>query len=558
MAAGRRTGAGRRVALKNMGNCSEGHALLRPMVFAILLLVGTVAAASAETATAVPESPTTSEDTGATDPESAAAPGETEATVPESPTTAEQTEATVPESAAATDETAVGVKEAQSLEIAAADQADADTVTKKPAKPKKRSRPKAPSVDLNQPVLPPQPKEETTWTKEDVTEEAVPDIDVSGDAVPDIEEGANPESFVLLGMEVPAATSTRIPWSPTESFEGIKISTPVLVVNGAVAGPTLCLTAAVHGDELNGIEIVRRVMYNLNPKKLRGTVIGVPIVNLQGFHRNSRYLPDRRDLNRFFPGNPLGSSASRIAYSFFNEIIKHCDALVDLHTGSFHRTNLPQLRADLSHPNVQELTQQFGSTVTLNSANSPGTLRQAAVEAGIPAVTLEAGEPLRLQKDAVDHGVNGIQALLHNLDMYKSIVFWRKAAPIYYKSVWVRANGGGILMNTVDLGEKVDKGDILGTVTDPITNVSSKIKAPYDGRVLGMALNQVVLPGFAAYRIGIRSSQEEISELPEGVEEDTALDSRDIDLESETEEVDETDEDDLAAVLVNGEVEPSE
>jgi len=394
------------------------------------------------------------------------------------------------------------------------------------------SRPRAPSVDLDEPVPPP-----STVTTAD-TADSVP-----GAAAADREERSTGEPFVLLGMEVPPATSTRLTWMPTESFEGVDIATPVLVVNGRHAGPTLCISAAVHGDELNGIEIARRVMYNLDPEKLSGTVVGVPIVNLQGFHRNSRYLPDRRDLNRFFPGNPTGSSASRIAYSFFHEIISNCDALVDLHTGSFHRTNLPQLRADLTHPEVMKLSRMFGDTITLHSDDQPGTLRQAAVEAGIPAVTLEAGEPMRLQEDAVEHGVRGIRSLLHNMDMYRSIRFWRNEEPIFYKSVWVRANSGGILLNTVDLGDKVDKGETLGTVTDPITNVSTDITAPNDGRILGMALNQVVLPGFAAYRIGMPSSTDKMSEFPGKAKEAGESDLRDVDQGTGDDDVE---EDDLA------------
>jgi hypothetical protein len=316
--------------------------------------------------------------------------------------------------------------------------------------------------------------------------------------------------FVILGAEVAPATSTRLAWSPSHSFEGIAVATPVLVVNGAKPGPVLCLTAAVHGDELNGIEIVRRVLYNLNARKLTGTVIGVPIVNLQGFRRGSRYLPDRRDLNRFFPGDPRGSSAARIAYSFFNEVIKHCDALVDLHTGSFYRTNLPQLRADLRDPEVMQLSQGFDGTVVLQSDGAPGTLRVAAVAAGIPAVTLEAGEPLRLQETEVNHGVKSVQALLGKMGMIKKTSFWGQPEPIYYQSAWVRADQGGILFSEVDLGERVKENELLGTVTDPITNVRTEILSPYKGRVLGMALNQVVMPGFAAFRIGILSSEDEV------------------------------------------------
>ncbi len=310
--------------------------------------------------------------------------------------------------------------------------------------------------------------------------------------------------FHLLGSEVPPGTTSRLAWQPGESFAGIAVPTPVLVVNGSSSGPVLCLTAAVHGDELNGIEMVRRVLYDLDPAQLKGTVVGVPIVNLLGFKRGSRYLPDRRDLNRHFPGNRNGSSASRIAHSFFNEIVKRCTVLADLHTGSFYRTNLPQLRADLRNPEVAAVAESFASTAIIQSAGAPGSLRRAAVDAGIPTVTLEAGEPMRLQAEEVEHGVRGIFALIDQLGMYRKLRVWGNPAPVHYVSRWVRADGGGILFGKVTLGQKVRAGELLGTVTDPITNVRADILSPYDGRVIGMAVDQVVLPGFAAFHIGIQ------------------------------------------------------
>ncbi len=311
----------------------------------------------------------------------------------------------------------------------------------------------------------------------------------------------------VLGERVAPGSSRTLYWSASELFAGVDIMTPVLIVNGRRAGPTVCLTAAVHGDELNGIEIVRRVMHSLDPQTLNGAVVGVPIANIQGFRRTSRYLPDRRDLNRHFPGNAVGSSASRIANSFFEQIISNCDALIDLHTGSFHRANLPQLRADLTIPRVVEVTRGFGSTVVLHSLGQPGTLRRAATDAGIPAVTLEAGEPMRLQVDEVEHGVNGIVTLLTTLEMLEGEHDWGDPEPVYYASIWVRAERGGILLNQVDLGEYVDAGDLLGTITDPVTNAQSHIRAPTSGMVLGRALNQVVMPGFATFRIGVETSQ---------------------------------------------------
>ncbi|BFM07829.1 succinylglutamate desuccinylase/aspartoacylase domain-containing protein [Halioxenophilus aromaticivorans] len=326
------------------------------------------------------------------------------------------------------------------------------------------------------------------------------------------------KALVILNTEVPPSTTTRLSWSPEQSFEMISTPTPVLIAHGVKPGPVLCLTAALHGDELNGIEVVRRVLYNIDPTELSGTVIGVPIVNLQGFRRSSRYLVDRRDLNRYFPGNPEGSSASRLAYSFFTQVISHCDALVDLHTGSFYRTNIPQLRADISNPAVVKLTQGFGATMVLQSAGAEGTLRRAAVEAGIPAVTLEAGESMRLQERSVAHGVKGIHTLMDHMGMVKRFSLWGDPEPVYYQSVWVRAERGGILFSSVVLGDKVDAGDLLGEVRDPITNRKTKIVSPHDGRVIGMAVNQVVQPGFAAFHVGIRAGEGAILEPEEDIE----------------------------------------
>lgn len=316
-----------------------------------------------------------------------------------------------------------------------------------------------------------------------------------------------PEPLLLLGSEIRPGTAQRLSWSATELFEGVPVSTPVLAVNGGLPGPTLCLTAAVHGDELNGIEMVRRVLHDIDPKKLSGAVIGVPIVNVQGFRRGSRYLPDRRDLNRYFPGNPNGSAAARIAHALFKDVIAHCDALVDLHTGSFERANLPQIRADLRNPDVVTLTLGFGSMVVLHSEPTVGTLRHAATLAGIPSVTVEAGGPSQLELTEVKHGVKGIETLLTTLGMVKKMRLWGDPEPVYYRSSWVRADNGGILLADVSLGSTVRKGDLLGTITDPMNNARSELRSPYSGRIIGMARNQVVMPGFAAFHVGIQAEK---------------------------------------------------
>ena len=330
----------------------------------------------------------------------------------------------------------------------------------------------------------------------------------------DIDAATQPQkSLTLLNTNVPPATAMRLSWQPNQSQNGLSLPTPVLVVNGAQTGPVLCLTAAIHGDELNGIEIVRRILHGIDPEKLSGVVIGVPIVNMQGFQRASRYLSDRRDLNRFFPGNPRGSAAARIAHSFFHKVISHCQFVVDLHTGSAHRTNLPQVRANLHHSNVAKFARAFGIPVILHSEGNEGMLRYAAVNADIPAVTLETGKSLTLQETAVKHGVKGIEILLSEMKMLKNSLAWNDPESIYYHSAWVRVDHGGILLSNVGLGDRVIKNKVLGIVTDPITNTRSEIISPYNGQVIGMAIDQIVMPGFAGFHIGIQKAEEKVSKV---------------------------------------------
>ncbi len=311
--------------------------------------------------------------------------------------------------------------------------------------------------------------------------------------------------FSLLNADVLPGTSTRLAWSAGIQIVGLSQPTPVLVVNGANPGPVLCLTGAIHGDELNGIEIVRRIMYDLKPRELAGTVVGIPIVNVQGFQRGSRYLADRRDLNRYFPGDPGGSLAGRIAHSMFEQVIRHCDMLVDIHTGSLKRTNLPQMRADMSDPAVAEFTRGFDGMAIVHSSGGPGMLRTAAVASGIVSVTMEAGESLRIQEEQIEAGVNSINSLMEKQKMLNRFFVWGDPEPVYYDSHWIRIDNGGILFSDVKLGTKVVDGEILGMVANPITNEQHAIRANSDGRVIGMAVDQVVMAGFAAYHMGLKA-----------------------------------------------------
>lgn len=378
----------------------------------------------------------------------------------------------------------------------------------------------APNIDLKEVAPPPKPSPNTDSAA--VTKPAEPaDESKVSESTPTEDSEVRPgeetvtagtedstpepkpaESFTLLGNEILPGTSTRLAWSPGIQIAGLSQPTPVLVVNGANAGPTLCLTGAIHGDELNGIEIIRRTMYDLDPEKLSGRVVGVPIVNLPGFQQGSRYLPDRRDLNRHFPGSPDGSLADRIAFSLFENIIRRCNLLVDIHTGSLKRTNLPQLRADMNNPDVATLTQGFDRMAVVHSSGSPGMLRSAAVDAGITTVTMEAGESHRIQEHQIEAGVNSLTSLMERQGMISRMFVWSDPEPVYYDSDWIRAQHGGILFSDVELGARVSEGEILGYVADPITNAQYPIRSSSNGRVIGMAVDQVVMAGFAAYHIG--------------------------------------------------------
>ena len=382
----------------------------------------------------------------------------------------------------------------------------------------------APNVDLKEVAPPPEPvldkkedaEEKTVSKKPESVHEVIEESFYKNKVFPEAVRSklkVESEELVLLGSKVPRGTATRLAWSPQVSISGLSLPTPVLVINGEDPGPTLCLTGAIHGDELNGIEVVRRVMYDIKPKDLNGTLIGVPIVNLQGFQRGSRYLSDRRDLNRYFPGEKDGSLASRIAHSLFTEVIQYCDYLIDLHTGSLRRTNLPQIRANISNERVAEFVESFDKIAIVHHQGNPGMLRTAANNAGIISITMELGESLRVQESQIDAGTHSVNSLLDNLNMYPRVLIWGEPRPTYFESTWVRVEKGGILFSQMGLGDKVAVGDILGTVTDPITNQSEDLQAPISGQIIGMAVNQVVVPGFAAYHIGIESNQEEMTKV---------------------------------------------
>ena len=257
------------------------------------------------------------------------------------------------------------------------------------------------------------------------------------------------------------------------------------------------MNAAVHGDELNGVEVIRRVLKDVDPRKLAGTIIGVPIVNVFGFLYQSRYLPDRRDLNRSFPGGARGSLASRLAHIFVTEVVERCSVGLDLHTGSDARTNLPQIRADLKDPETRRLAEAFAAPVTLDASLRDGSLRKVARKAGARVLLYEAGEPLRFEQAAIEAGVDGTTRVLGALGMVEGDVPAPTPTRYMEGSKWVRAGRSGLFHIERHIGESVAKGDALGFITSPYGKRRVSVRAPFDGVVIGHTTNPLVYQGDA-------------------------------------------------------------
>ncbi len=279
------------------------------------------------------------------------------------------------------------------------------------------------------------------------------------------------------------------------------LSIPVEVIRGRYQGPTMLVNAAIHGDELNGVEIVRQLINTLDASKLKGTIIAVPIVNVFGFIHKSRYLPDRRDLNRCFPGSETGPLASRMANTFFNKIARECDYILDLHTGAIHRTNLPQIRANLSNPETLAIARAFGTPIIIDSPLRDGSLRSEAEKHSIPVLTYEAGEALRFDPLSIQAGILGIERVMQQVGMLKA-GRKKRPEPIIAKSTrWIRANANGILRTVVNLGDSVQKGDVLGYISAPLGHGEVALTANKDGVVIGQQTLPLVNEGDAVFHM---------------------------------------------------------
>jgi len=300
------------------------------------------------------------------------------------------------------------------------------------------------------------------------------------------------------------------------------MSMPVHVIHGRKPGPCLFVSAAIHGDEINGVEIIRRLLKMPTLKRLKGTLITVPIVNVHGFIHHSRYLPDRRDLNRSFPGSEKGSLAARLAHLFMREIVCNSTHGIDLHTGASNRDNLPQIRANMDDGATAKLAHTFGAPVILSSSLRDGSLREAAAEEGIPMLLYEAGEALRFDEVSIRAGVRGILNVIRTLEMLpptRSRSQRKTVSQVARSSSWVRAPDSGILRPMVSLGTQVDKGSLLGVVSDPFGERETEISATFSGIIIGRTNLPLINEGDALFHIarfrGLEKAAGKVEEFTE-------------------------------------------
>ena len=316
---------------------------------------------------------------------------------------------------------------------------------------------------------------------------------------------ASKPPFSLSGIKVAPGEIREIYLKVSESYLSGGIHIPVTVIRGRQPGPTAFITAAIHGDEINGADIVRRLIYDFDHEKLAGTLIAVPVVNIPGFLAQSRYLPYHRDLNRFFPGKRRGNNAERFAARLFREVILKSDFGIDLHTAAEGRSNLPHVRGDMTNPKVRALARAFGAAVLVDQAGVRGSLRREATDAGVPTILFEAGESSRFSPKITQIGLRGVLAVMHHMEMWPAPPAAERRRPsfqvIVKNSDWVRAEKGGILDLAVKAGDLLYEGDLIGSILNPFGKTVTQIRSSLTGIVIGVTTQPLTIPGTAIVHV---------------------------------------------------------
>ena len=307
--------------------------------------------------------------------------------------------------------------------------------------------------------------------------------------------------FAIAGHQVNGGRRARIEIPFARLMSGTSVSLPIIVWHGKTAGPTAWISAAVHGDEIEGVEIIRRVAQRISAQTVRGTVIAIPVVNVHGFNTGDRYLPDRRDLNRSFPGSRRGSLASRLADLMMDQIVSRCDYGIDLHTGSDHRTNLPQVRADLDDAETLRLARAFGAPILLHSMTRDGSLRQAATERGAKVLLYEGGEAWRFDDQSIGAGVSGVLRVLESTGFIDSAAPEAEESLLARSSRWIRSGRSGIIQLEVSLGARVGSGEVVARIYDTFGKKLGDIKSRTAGVVIGHTQHPLVNRGDAIVHV---------------------------------------------------------
>lgn len=335
-------------------------------------------------------------------------------------------------------------------------------------------------------------------------------------------------AIVVGGTEIRPGSRDTVELSVANLYTHTHLTMPVHVVNGRRDGPTLFLTAALHGDELNGVEIIKRVLRRTALKSLRGCILAAPIVNVFGFINQSRYLPDRRDLNRSFPGRNTGSIAARLAHLVATEIVAHADFGIDLHTGPVYRTNLPQIRADLAEPDARRMAEAFGAPVVIDANVREGSLRQYAGQQGVPTLLYEAGEALRFDEVSIGAGVRGIIRVLRELEMLPPPSKPAQSlTPTHTNATtWVRAPMSGIIVSECRLGQRVKSEQVLAEISDPFGEVEMTVTAPVGGIVIGRSTSPLAHEGDALFHLARFDDTREAKATVDEFQEANSIDHR--------------------------------
>lgn len=310
----------------------------------------------------------------------------------------------------------------------------------------------------------------------------------------------------IAGVPIGLGERVDVEFAITESYSSVPVGIPVHVWRGPRPGPTIFVAGAVHGDEINGTGIIRSLVLRPPFELQAGTLVLIPVINMLGFERHARYLPDRRDLNRCFPGSPHGSVASRFAHRIFQEVVTKSDYGIDLHTAAVRRVNFPNVRGDLKDERCRHLAMAFGAELVVSSTGPKGCLRRAACAAGCPTILVEAGEVWKVEPGIVEYGRRGIRNVLIELGMVEG----EPVKPAYQlrvtKTTWVRAAVGGFLEFHVTPGSVVRAGQVLATNTSLIGREQNRLEAHANGVILGMTTLPAVVPGDAVVHIAVRKT----------------------------------------------------